>query len=638
MLAKKPKLILCLMETVAKSLAEANFHISERRYYTDSTISLSRIKGVDHEYQQWVQNRTKTIREKSKIEDWFYVLTKQNPSDLPSRGCLLSDLQSCDMWKFGPNFIRESNIPMFPYQNLCDETEIKKNSCLLSVDFAATAVENLGLLPKDYFTTMKNEPKLSDIIEITKFSDLNKLLRVTAYVLRFTSKDNTVENSVEILEEELKRARMMWIASEQRQFALREREKFVKLANGLCFFSEDGLIRCKGRLKFADLPYNTKFPLFVPTDSYLSELLISEAHDKVFHQKVSPTLVQLRSEYWVPKSRCLVTKVVSKCALCNIYDAVPYKQTPLPDLPRFRVEVVPPFQNIGTDHAGPLFVRNIYSNSKKMYKCYIAIFSCCVTRMIHLQLQPDLEAPSTIRGMKRTFARVGTPNLMIFDNHKTYQSKKVKNFTKLNGIVCRPILELSPNWGGFYERMNSIIKRALRKTLGNAHLNYEELETILVEIEGIMNSRPLSSYFNDSEILEPLTPSHLMYGRRLMSNMPSNMPRSDNNISPSKRVRYLNRLLNTYWRRFTTEYLTSLRERNCKEGKFPIVQIGQVVLIKKKLMPRNMWSIGKIERVICSQDGVPKGAEILTKNGIVKRPLTLLCPVEMCTSSAGTES
>ena len=185
--------------------------------------------------------------------------------------------------------------------------------------------------------------------------------------------------------------------------------------------------------------------------------------------------------------------------------------------------------------------------------------------------------------MKRTFARVGTP---IFDNHKTYRAKNVRNFLKKNGIVCRPILELSPNWGGFYERMNSIIKRALRKTLGNAHLNYEELETVIIEIEGIMNSRPLSSYFNDDEIFEPLTPSHLMYGRRLKSNISSDQ-KVDHDLSPSKRVKYINKLLVNYWERFRNEYLTSLRERKLNDGKIPFVDVGQVVIIKKKLMPRN---------------------------------------------------
>ena len=145
-------------------------------------------------------------------------------------------------------------------------------------------------------------------------------------------------------------------------------------------------------------------------------------------------------------------------------------------------------------------VRDIYSNSKTMHKCYISLFSCCVTRMLHLELQPNVEAISTIRSMRRTFARVGTPALLISDNHKTYRAKKTQDFALKHNIKWRNILNLAPNWGGFYERMNSTIKNALRKTLKNAHLDYEELETIVIEIESVMNSRPLmwttTSYSN----------------------------------------------------------------------------------------------------------------------------------------------
>ena len=110
--------------------------------------------------------------------------------------------------------------------------------------------------------------------------------------------------------------------------------------------------------------------------------------------------------------------------------------------------------------------------------------------MVHLEVQPDLEACSIIRGMERSFACVGIPTLLISDNHKTYRSKKVQNFAQNRNIKLRNILNLAPNWGGFYERMNSMIKGALRKTLKNAHLTYEELETIIIKIEAVIKSRP----------------------------------------------------------------------------------------------------------------------------------------------------
>ena len=80
------------MDIVKKSFATTGSKISAKRFYTDSTISLCRIRGKDKEVQQWVQNRVSGIRSKSEIDDWYYVPTKQNASDLSSRGCSLKDL------------------------------------------------------------------------------------------------------------------------------------------------------------------------------------------------------------------------------------------------------------------------------------------------------------------------------------------------------------------------------------------------------------------------------------------------------------------------------------------------------------------------------------------------------------------
>ena len=71
----------------------------------------------------------------------------------------------------------------------------------------------------------------------------------------------------------------------------------------------------------------------------------------------------------------------------------------------------------------------------------------------------------------------------------------------------------APWWGGFFERMVLSVKRCLEKTLGNVRVMYEEFETSLIEVEGILNSPPLMYLYEDLE--EPLTPASLRIGRRL---------------------------------------------------------------------------------------------------------------------------
>ena len=97
--------------------------------------------------------------------------------------------------------------------------------------------------------------------------------------------------------------------------------------------------------------------------------------------------------------------------------------------------------------------------------------------------------------------------------------------------------------------MVQLVKRSLRKVLGKAQLTYEELLTVLTEVEGVLNSRPLT-YIYPEVTEDPLTPSHLVFGRRLVS-LPDKTELSDDEESASKlqrRARYLSKLLEHFWK------------------------------------------------------------------------------------------
>lgn len=103
---------------------------------------------------------------------------------------------------------------------------------------------------------------------------------------------------------------------------------------------------------------------------------------------------------------------------------------------------------------------------------------------------------------------------------------------------------------GFFERLIQSTKRCLKKMAGRKKLQYEELLTLLVEIEAILNCRPLS-YVSSKDLEEPLTPSHLMFGRRPPEHLVS-LPQDDEDYTtkPEIRVRFLSLLLNHFWKRW----------------------------------------------------------------------------------------
>ena len=192
-------------------------------------------------------------------------------------------------------------------------------------------------------------------------------------------------------------------------------------------------------------------------------------------------------------------------------------------------------------------------------------------------------------------------------------------------------------WGGFFEICVKLVKRSLKKVDGSAKLSYEELETTLIEIEGVLNSRPLTSVY-DEITDQPTTRSCLVIGRRLMSQPDSCKPVNEGNKSGtlSKRARYLERLLEHFRGRWKKEYLTGIREHQRLKTKIPVRGIlsGDIVHIHPDESPRLQWRLGRVKRLFPGRDGIIRSAEVATldpSNRVIRvnRPLEKVYPLEV---------
>ena len=163
---------------------------------------------------------------------------------------------------------------------------------------------------------------------------------------------------------------------------------------------------------------------------------------------------------------------------------------------------------------------------------------------------------------------------------------------------------------------------------------------MLVEVEGIISCRPLTHLYDD-DTLEPLTPSHLLYGRNIgmktgiivemMDDDPRNL---------GKRASHMHLTMQGYWNRFQHAYLSELREHHMYQGKRKtnqnnILKIGDVVVIKDdKIVPRNSWRIGLVESFVIGQDNYVRGAVLIVKSAEgrrtkISRPIQKLIPLEV---------
>ena len=164
-------------------------------------------------------------------------------------------------------------------------------------------------------------------------------------------------------------------------------------------------------------------------------------------------------------------KIIKTCFYCRKLESKAYQAPPTAPLPDFRVSEAPPFAHTGIEFAGPLYAK---SNQGDMQKCYITLFTCCVTRAVHLELIEDLSAMNFMNTLRKFCARRGTPSLILTNNAKTFKTlarlvdklhanKEVEEFLLEKRIKWKFNLERATWWGCHFERMVDSVKRCLRK-------------------------------------------------------------------------------------------------------------------------------------------------------------------------------
>ena len=187
------------------------------------------------------------------------------------------------------------------------------------------------------------------------------------------------------------------------------------------------------------------------------------------------------------------------------------------------------------------------------------------------------------------------------------------------------------------------MKRSIKKTVGRTSLGYDELNTLVVEVESLINSQPLTYIYDDEEsISHPLTPSHLISGHRI-SAMPNDeyfkIMSTHNTLT--RRQRYHKQLLQQFSKQWKREYLLSLRENSTARsvgGNRTAITVGDIVILKNDSTSRAFWKLGKVEQLIPGKDGKVRAAIVKVsssngKNQLLKRVIQHLIPIEVRSES-----
>ena len=265
---------------------------------------------------------------------------------------------------------------------------------------------------------------------------------------------------------------------------------------------------------------------------------------------------------------------------------------------------------------------------------------------------------SFLQAFRRFSSRRGLPSTLISDNAKTFKasskevvkivgSQEVQRYLTNKRVTWKFIVEKAPWWGGFWERLIQSVKRSIKKTVGRTSLNYDELNTLVVEVESLINSRPLTYIYDDEEsISHPLTPSHLISGHKI-----STMPNDEHfeimstHNALTRRQRHHKHLLQQFSRQWKREYLISLRENSTTrsvDGNRSPITVGDIVILKNDSTSRAFWKLGKVEQLIPGRDGKVRSAiiKVSSNNGktqLLKRVIQHLVPIEVRAESNNSQ-
>ena len=179
------------------------------------------------------------------------------------------------------------------------------------------------------------------------------------------------------------------------------------------FNDHDGIICQFSSLACCEtLHYDLRFPVLLPRDDFVVNLLVKHHHVIEGHGGIQQTLTSVRLHYWIPKLGKLVPQVVKSCDNCKEYYSKRYHVPHSPPLPDFRVMGAEAFTFVGVDMTGHYFVKV----GADVVKRFVILFSCCSTRAMHLEVVEDASAEAFCRCFLRFVSRRGSPRLLISDN------------------------------------------------------------------------------------------------------------------------------------------------------------------------------------------------------------------------------
>ena len=645
-------------------------------YFTDSLANLIRISKLgsangksSEQYKCWEARRLQEIEAKSKPTQWFWVSGTNNPAHFLTKPCTLKFTMESQLWQEGPDFLVQENVTFKSADSMVLTDDVKKQDeegmVKAALSHITSVLDPISNIDQEFLHSLLN-----------RFESWQSNLNMFAYILRFirntrskvkcTKFKGDYVNEVPMVDvEETRNTSHTFIRLAQQEvykeillplknkvevpFSLLKKHRVEDL---LVFWDEEAkLLKMDSRLRFSALLSQVGAPILLPPKHTVTSHIVRWIHKQFLHCSVEQTLCQLRRQYWVQGSRRTVKAILRHCPVCKEPRKVSQTMAPLPMI---RSDIAKPWTFLATDHAGPLW---LIENGKKSHKVYILLFTDFFTRGIHLELCWSMGTEDFLRALRKLTSRRGYPERIFSDHSKCFKAadkelKRLLSRLDWNNIqkVCKdkyattwdftPSIH-SPWTNACAEAMFKPVKKALKAALGSSrivkkkhgNLCFEELETLLIEIEGILNSRPLNLTYEGlagDKALVSVSPNELWMGRQ------SALLPDEAKLNPDLPLsrKWLNRkmCLNAFWRRYVSDYLlqNSVRKIWNKPANPRQLKVGDFVQCRDPGLARGKWLNGIVIQTHSNKlDNLVRRVTIkTTDNSVINRSVQNLALFE----------
>lgn len=607
---------------LAKVIVEQHkrMNITSVTFWTDSEIVLKWIRGVHLKLPPFVAPRISEIRENSKIDQWKHVPTKMNPADDGTKWNEIDFIDSNHRWFKGPEFLSQPES-CWPAEKIIPQTA------------------------KAVYVIKKISSK--ELFYAGVFEEINPSIRADwiryrstiAYVIRYCDNSKTIitgdeKNSSEILDcKELNDAENVILRNIQRSYWPEEydnvsRGRFLVKNNSHSLYSlnpfmgPNGLLRSQTRLSHQNVPFDQKFPIILPNKHETVNAIIRYYHQKNFHIGIETVVANLRSRLWIIHTRSAVKRISATCIYCIEMRAKPYK-TPTAPLPSIRVTpTTKAFENVGCDCFGPL---EVYArNSKRKRSTNVVIFTCLTSRAIYLRRLDAMTTDEMLLAIQDLWTRRGPIKTIMSDNGKNFVGsanflqreflQRIANDFNVKWIFNPPY---TPQWGGAWERLIRDVKRALKAAMQGKIISERAFDVVLLQIEDIINSRPLTHVPASPNDAFPITPN-------LLIKLHAGYPLIDADEKPGgeekdlrKMIKSSRQIVQQFMRRWLREYLPIItRAPASGKGKASIKEGDFVIYCDPTINP-SKWERGIVQVAYAGRDKIARVADIKLLSGVI---------------------